>query len=1014
MSSPNVESQSFVDKFDNFPLAKKLTLGFAVPLTLMVVMVAVNYVVTERVASIEHHITHNLVPLEIADLELKNDVNESLAALRGYMILGDTKFKEQRSQVWRNIAIQVANIDSGIVYLDDAAQSAFTEFKPVLRAFSDAQNKVEAIANTAEEQPATRLLLTEAAPRAKNILVAITNIINEEKTLIATAERKALLALLADSRGSFAVGLASIRAYLLSGDEIWKDDFLNRWKVNEARFQSLNDNAYLFNDKQRSDFNVYSENRSAFSSLPQKMFDIRASKQWNMANYLLGTEAAPKAAKILELIDILSKNAEKTIAETEANLNHEQFISEILSFVLALVAIVFSIFTARFITRRITLSINTIKQSLDDIAQGKLDKNISSRSTDEVGQALSTLEEVRIQLQEIIEQDVKSLIGSARNGDLSKRIDVSNKQGSYGDLCSGINELVDINESVINEASNVFSALAKGDLNTKISSDYKGDFARIKTDANFTVDKLSQVIEQDVQAVINRVAKGDFSERIDTSDKEGFFLELSEKINSFVDSNQRLVSDVGRVFGAMSQGNLNESIQSDYAGEFAKLKNDANATVSKLKSTIEIEIQSVVIAALNGDLTQTINEDDKQGFFKDLGTNINQLSTVCRSIIKDASHVVGAMAKGDLTQSIDHDYSGSFGELKTNVNDTVKHIKDIIENIHESAELVNSGSSEISMGVDDLSERTEQQAASLEETAASMEQMTSSVQQSASSAKDASEMTSTAEQCAIAGGQAVDSAVIAMQGINEASNKIAAIIGVIDEIAFQTNLLALNAAVEAARAGEQGRGFAVVAGEVRTLAQRSAGAAKEIKDLISDSVTRVDKGSKLVNDSGTTLKEIIGSVKEVSNAIGSLSTAGEQQYIGIQQVNSAVLNMDQMTQQNAALVEQSSAACQGLSEQAQKLTELVSFFDTGSHKQNAAITSSSSGLGNSQSHNSQASHFQKKAVLKTVENKPSQTADKKQHKAESIKPELLKPELLKPVLDTADSNLDMDGDWEEF
>ncbi|MGH1438790.1 MAG: methyl-accepting chemotaxis protein [Cellvibrionaceae bacterium] len=999
MSLPPVEGQTFGEKFDNFPLAKKLTIGFSILVMLMVVMVVSNYFATEKVSAIEYHITHNLVPTEIAEVKLRGDINESLAALRGYMILGEEKFKEQRARVWRDIDKEIEIIDSNIMHLDNEAAVSFAELKTVLSDFSEAQNKVEGVANSDAESPANSILLNEAEPRAKKILASITAIINEEKKLAATPDRKALLALLADSRGSFAVGLASIRAYLLSGEESWKEDFFKRWEVNEARLKSLKENAYLFNNTQVKAFQTYSENREEFSILPEKMFAIRGSNKWNMANYFLETEAAPKAVRALELVDFLSKNALDAIDTSEKELVGQQIFSEILSIALAIIAIIISVFLARFITSRITQSINKITKSLGDIAEGRLDEKIVSNSTDEIGMALSTLENMRVELQGIINKDVKTLIESAGEGDLSKRIDIDGKVGAYRDLCAGINELVDINDKVINETVDVFSALAHGNLNTKIQSNYKGDFARIKKDANFTIDKLHQIIEQDVQTVINHAVAGDFSKRISTEDKQGFFLELSEKINLFIDSNQNLVNDVVRVLGAMSRGDLSESIQSDYQGEFLKLKDDANATVNKLKAIIEQEIQVVVNAALEGDLDKKIQEDNKQGFFKDLSISINKLTDISNSIVKDASHVVGAMAKGDLSQNITHDYRGSFGELKNNVNQTIQQLKGIIENIYESAELVNSGSSEISMGVDDLSARTEQQAASLEETAASMEEMTSSVQQSAGSAKDASDMTSVAEKCAVAGGQAVDSAVDAMKGINEASNKIAAIIGVIDEIAFQTNLLALNAAVEAARAGEQGRGFAVVAGEVRTLAQRSAGAAKEIKDLISDSVARVDNGSKLVNDSGETLKEIIDSVKKVSTAIGSLSTAGEQQYIGIQQVNSAVLNMDQMTQQNAALVEQSSAACQGMSEQAQKLTELVSFFDTG--KQKASSVSA---------HATPASNSH------TLTKKAPDTPVNSVARNDAVAPDVKKasPELLKPTPDAMDNDMDMDGDWEEF
>jgi len=935
VSDNSEHRQSIVNRFDNLPLAKKLTIGFGLVLSLMIVIVAVNFWVASDIDKVEHHITHVLFPVKESEINLKSDINESLAALRGYMILGNDSFKEQRAKVWGDIDEQVKILTDKSQGISTKIQNDVKELESILKDFSAAQAQVESIAHTANEQPASKILLEQAAPKASQILSAVTAIINEEKTLPATSSRKNLLALLADSRGSFAVGLASIRAYLLSGDESFREDFNRRWAVNEARFTSLKGNVFLFNDLQQKEFEKYSSVRAEFAPLPPEMFAIRSSEKWNMANYYLATNAAPNAAKALKVIDGIEQAVSKIIEFDEQTLARDKALMTVVSITLALITLLVGTLSAWFITKRITGSINQVNMSVNAIAEGDLSQEVKAFSNDEVGSLLRTINTMRTKLRQIIENDVQSIIDNARAGDLSHRIDTGEKVGSYKTLCEGVNELISINSQVIDDTVNVFSSLAKGNLEVNISSEYQGAFARIKEDANFTIEKLQQVIQKDIQDVVNAANQGDLSARVSLDDKEGFFLELSEKVNDFVSNNQQVVGEVASVFSAMSRGDLNQSVRSNYQGEFLKLKEDANTTLNNIKSVIEQEIQNVVNEALKGNLDQRIDIDNKHGFFKDLSQSINQLTEVSSSIINDTSDVIGSMAKGDLTKSITHEYEGSFGELKNNVNTTINQLKGIIDNIYEAADLVNSGSSEISIGVDDLSARTEQQAASLEETAASMEEMTSSVKQSAGSAKDANEMTVAAQHCAVEGGTAVDSAITAMGGINEASNKIAAIISVIDEIAFQTNLLALNAAVEAARAGEQGRGFAVVAGEVRTLAQRSAGAAKEIKDLINDSVERVDNGSKLVNESGDTLKEIVDSVKKVGEAISHLSTAGEQQYVGIQQVNSAVLNMDQMTQQNAALVEQSSAACQGLSEQAQKLTELVSFFKTTSGDQSA-------------------------------------------------------------------------------
>jgi methyl-accepting chemotaxis protein len=341
---------------------------------------------------------------------------------------------------------------------------------------------------------------------------------------------------------------------------------------------------------------------------------------------------------------------------------------------------------------------------------------------------------------------------------------------------------------------------------------------------------------------------------------------------------------------------------------------------------VEKEVDELVQAASNGDLSRRLDTGNKDGFFLSLATGLNNLVGIADDVVNDTARVLDALAHGRLTETISADYQGSFGKLKQDSNATVAKLTEIITNIRESASTVSTGANEIAQGNADLSQRTESQAANLEETASSMEEMTSAVKQTSENSTHANELAVSASKQAAQGGEVVSRAVTAMEEINQASNKIADIIGVIDEIAFQTNLLALNAAVEAARAGEQGRGFAVVAGEVRNLAQRSAGAAKEIKDLIRDSVEKVNAGTNLVNESGKTLEDIVSSVKRVTDMIEEISVAAQEQSSGIEQVNSAIAQMDEMTQQNAALVEEATAAGEAMAEQSRGMMTLMDFF----------------------------------------------------------------------------------------
>ena len=341
---------------------------------------------------------------------------------------------------------------------------------------------------------------------------------------------------------------------------------------------------------------------------------------------------------------------------------------------------------------------------------------------------------------------------------------------------------------------------------------------------------------------------------------------------------------------------------------------------------VEKDVAGLVKAAVDGDFTKRFDMNGKEGFFKALGEGINQLMETSSVGLNEVVRVLGALAKGDLTEKITNEYKGTFGQLKDDSNQTVAQLTAIVTQIKEATESITTASKEIAQGNTDLSQRTEEQASSLEETASSMEELTSTVKQNAENAKQANQLAASASEVAVKGGTVVGQVVNTMGSINEASKKIVDIISVIDGIAFQTNILALNAAVEAARAGEQGRGFAVVASEVRNLAQRSAAAAKEIKTLISDSVEKVDSGTKLVDQAGKTMEEIVGSIKRVTDIMSEITAASQEQSAGIEQVNTAITQMDEVTQQNAALVEQAAAAAESMQEQAESLSQAVATF----------------------------------------------------------------------------------------
>lgn len=338
------------------------------------------------------------------------------------------------------------------------------------------------------------------------------------------------------------------------------------------------------------------------------------------------------------------------------------------------------------------------------------------------------------------------------------------------------------------------------------------------------------------------------------------------------------------------------------------------------------EVAEVLRAAAAGDFSRRIRVDDKHGFLRVIAGNIDQLLQATSHSLEAMQQVLSAIAGGDLTRRIDSDMQGVFGRMKDSTNQTVDQLSAIVSGIQGGARGIDAAAARIASGNADLSRRTEEQAAALQETAASLESLTATVRQTAGNALQASELARGTAQAARHGGELTARVVDTMGDIDAASRRIEDIIGVIDGIAFQTNILALNAAVEAARAGEQGRGFAVVASEVRSLAQRSAGAAREIKDLVETSVHTVGNGTRLVGEAGGAINEIVAGVQQVAGLIAEISSAAQEQSTGIGQVNQAISQMDEGTQHNAELVEHARRAANELERQSGQLVDSVAAF----------------------------------------------------------------------------------------
>ncbi|BDU16766.1 methyl-accepting chemotaxis protein [Lysobacter auxotrophicus] len=475
----------------------------------------------------------------------------------------------------------------------------------------------------------------------------------------------------------------------------------------------------------------------------------------------------------------------------------------------------------------------------------------------------------------------------------------------------------------LQRATAVAQGIAAGRIDERIvvdSEDEAGQLLRSMSQMQVTLQRFAHAQGD----IARRHDAGEIDFRIDNRDLPGAYGQMAGEINALVDSHIQLNARAIGIVAAYARGDLSQDMDR-LPAQKARIT-DAVDSVKSGMNAINAEIKTLVDAAVAGDFTRRGDAARFQFVYRDVVNSLNQLMSTADNGLNEVGSLLSAVADGDLNRRVDVELPGHFGRLASDANRTVDKLSEIVGQIRQGSDAISSAAAEIAAGNNDLSQRTESQAASLEETASSMEELTSTVRQNADNARQANQLAQSAAEVAGQGGTVVGEVVETMNAINQSSKKIADIIGVIDGIAFQTNILALNAAVEAARAGEQGRGFAVVAAEVRSLAQRSANAAKEIKQLITDSVVKVEEGSQLVDQAGKTMEDIVSSVRKVTGIIADISAASQEQSAGIEQINQAITQMDEGTQQNAALVEEASAAARSLEQQSEQLVQTVAVF----------------------------------------------------------------------------------------
>lgn len=467
-------------------------------------------------------------------------------------------------------------------------------------------------------------------------------------------------------------------------------------------------------------------------------------------------------------------------------------------------------------------------------------------------------------------------------GDFSLRF-AENSNDEVGQTAKALNSLLQQVGTALSQANLAVGAIAQGDFSQRITANFVGDLDKLKQGVNQSADNITQVMEQ-FGRTMQALRDGDFGIEINCTAK-GAYLEMMDNAQAAMTEMNQIITQVNEVMGAMENGEFDRQIEVDARGDMKLLKDRINHSMDKLNLAIQ-----------------------------------------------DITRVVVAQSKGDLTQQIYNEYSGDLDQLKQAVNSSLRSLMEIVSQAVTAANIVQSESTEVSRGAHDLSQRMQQQAAALEQTSATMHQMNSAVQNNTNNAMQAADLASKVQAQATTGEQVMQKNIHAMAEIEESSRSIGEIVALIDSIAFQTNLLALNAAVEAARAGENGRGFAVVAGEVRALAQKSADAARDIRELIDDSIERVADGNKLAAESGRHLMEIVASIGEINKVISQIASASREQAEGVSQVHLAINDIDSVTQQNAALVEETTAAAESMSSQAQQLNQSMAFFKTNGQK----------------------------------------------------------------------------------
>jgi methyl-accepting chemotaxis protein len=603
--------------------------------------------------------------------------------------------------------------------------------------------------------------------------------------------------------------------------------------------------------------------------------------------------------------------------------------------------------------------------SAQSIADGDFSEPEDVQVSDDVN-VLNALHQAKAALKALAQQ-ITTISAEHANGNLKTTIDLAQFNGEYRNIAQGINQILALPSELLEKTSHSMLALGQGNFDVQLDN-LPGDFSELnhnfdglktnvktlitemenmakahaegESDTFLQVDKFDgdfKVVAQGINAmvsayvaetekfiaVMDSIGRGDLTAQLEPM--PGKKAAMNKSVDRIRGNLKGIVDSVNWVNNEHEKGNIDMTLRADmFKGQFSVLADCINKIVA---GHIELNQKAMACVKAFGDGNFDAPLEQFPGQKAEINQTIEKVRSNLKALNQDAQMLAEAAKEGRVTVRAEANrHPGDYRKIVEGMNNTLDMIVEPVLTVKTAAESINIAAKEIAQGNADLSRRTEDQAANLEKTASSMDELSSTVKQNAENAKQANELAAQASQVAVKGGSAVNAVVTTMSDINESAHKIEDIISVIDSIAFQTNILALNAAVEAARAGEQGRGFAVVAAEVGNLAQRSSVAAREIKELINNSVSKTAEGSRQVEEAGKTMHEIVDSVKRVSIIIGEIASASNEQSQGIALVNDAVIRMDDVTQQNTALVEEAAAAAESLMDHANELATAVSVF----------------------------------------------------------------------------------------